>query len=184
MGRSRHDGKCVRRFFTEPLTWFLLLGGMLFLAGQLIELERKPRILLDQATVEALIARRQALEMRLLDAGERQAAIDEWVADEILYREAYRRGLDRDDRIRRALILKMRSELTGELAPPSEEVLRAWFEGRRDRYRGADRPAEYDAVRPYLPGDWLMEQSRQAVLEAVTRLRGDYVIVIEGGQDG
>jgi len=172
----------VRKIVKEPLTWFLLFGAVLFAAGQIVTTVRKPEIVVDQATVDALIAQRQALEMRVLDPAEREAAIDEWVADEILFREAYRRGLDRDERIRRALILKMRSQLTGDLAPPSEETLRTWFASHRDRYRRADGElAEYDAVRPYLQGDWLMEQSRQAVRAEVARLRSGYRVVVEAG---
>jgi len=172
----------VRTFVKEPLIWFLLFGTLLFAAGQIATKARRPQIVVDQATVDALIARRQALEMRLLEPAERQGAIDDWIADEILFREAYRRGLDRDERIRRALILKMRSQITGELSPPSEETLRAWFDGHRDRYRRADGAlAEYDAVRPYLQGDWLMEQSRQAVDAEVARLRDGYRVVVEAG---
>lgn len=143
---------------------------------------RKPQIVVDRAVVDALITRQQAREMRVLGPEERQAAIDEWIADEILYREAYRRGLDRDDRIRRALVLKMRSQITGSLSAPSEAALREWFDDHRDRYRRTDGAlVEYETVRPYLQGDWLMERSRQLVRSEVERLRDDYDIVVEAG---
>ncbi|MGE0623886.1 MAG: hypothetical protein AB7I04_22295 [Pseudomonadales bacterium] len=172
----------MKKLVAEPLTWFLLFGMLLFAAGEIARTAQKPEILLDSAAVEALITRRQAQEMRVLDPAERQAAIDEWVADEILFREAYRRGLYEDERIRRALILKMRSQITGELTPPSEAVLREWFDGHRERYRRADGElADFDAARPYLQGDWMMEQSRQAVRAEVARLRDGYEIVIEAG---
>lgn len=172
----------MKKLLTEPLTYFLLFGALLFSAEQVVGMWQKPRIVLDAATIEHIVRQQEDREMRLLDAVERQAVIDDWVADEILYREAFRRGLYRDERIRRALVLKMRSEITGDLSPPSEETLHDWFESNRERYLRADgQPAEFDDVRPYLRGDWLMEQSRQAISAEVARLQEDYDVVIEAG---
>ena len=171
----------MRKAPGDPLIYFLLAGGLLFLAQQAISRLDRPRIVVDQARIDTLVLQREGQQMRTLPPADRQALVDEWVADEILFREALRRGLEQDDRIRRALVLKMRSQITGELSPPSEDALRAWFDERRDRYRGPDgQPAGFEAVRPYLPGDWLMEQSRRAVDEEVARLRNDYEIVIDG----
>ncbi len=60
-----------------------------------------------------------------------------WVRDEILYREALERGLDRDDElVRRRLIQKMNGLARGlaEGLQPKEGDLRAFFEGHRVRY--------------------------------------------------
>jgi len=172
----------VKKLAAEPLTWFLLIGGVLFLGAQLLSPVRRPQIVVDRATVDTLIRQREAQEMRTLDASDRQAVAEQWVADEILWREARRLGLDRDDAIRRALILKMRSEITGAVSPPSEAELRRWFDDHQDSYVDADgRPADFDSVRPSVQGDWLMEQSREAVNAEVARLRGNYEIVVEAG---
>ncbi|HEY5644496.1 MAG TPA: hypothetical protein VIS76_01015 [Pseudomonadales bacterium] len=172
----------MKKLLTEPLTYFLLFGALLFSAEQLVGKWQKPRIVLDAVTIEDIVRQREDREMRVLDAAERQAVIDDWVADEILYREAFRRGLDRDDRIRRALVLKMRSEITGDLSPPSEETLRGWFDSNRERYLRADgQPAAFEDVGPYLRGDWLMEQSRRAIAAEVARLQENYDVVIEAG---
>ena len=63
--------------------------------------------------------------------------IRQWVADEILYREAISRGLDRDDElVRRRLIQKMYGIARGlaELTEPSEDELRAFYLGHPERY--------------------------------------------------
>lgn len=256
----------------EPLVHFLLLAGLLFGVEQYFAAGQKTRIVVDPATADYLIRQREDLELRTLSAEERAEVIDAYVEDEILYQEAYRRGLDRgDSRMRRNLILKMRGLLTGDLPEPSEEDLRAWFEANRDRFSRpatldlqqiyfqdpatvpADLPARlqaganpasfgesdmaqlqqlpeisqrflvgtfgpvaarailaiddeawhgpftsvsgvhfvrvlarnpevqatFEAVRPYLQGDWLMDQSRKAISAELARIRDDYEIVIE-----
>ncbi len=63
--------------------------------------------------------------------------IRQWVADEILYREAISRGLDRDDElVRRRLIQKMYGIARGlaELTEPSEEELRGFYMDHPERY--------------------------------------------------
>jgi len=60
-----------------------------------------------------------------------------WVGDEILYREALERGLDRDDElVRRRLIQKMNGLARGlaESLQAKEGDLRAFFERHRNRY--------------------------------------------------
>ena len=39
--------------------------------------------------------------------------------------------------------------------------------------------AEYEAVKSYLTGDWMMDQSRALIREEVERVSGDYEVVIE-----
>ena len=66
-----------------------------------------------------------------------QALIFAYVEEEVLMREALRRGLDADDTIiRRRLAQKMRFmvEDTEMPAPPEDAQLRAWFETRKDEF--------------------------------------------------
>jgi peptidyl-prolyl cis-trans isomerase C len=70
--------------------------------------------------------------------------------DEILYREALRLGLDRDDNVvRRRLIQKvlfLAEDLAGVMAPPSEAELRAFFDATRAQWT---RPARVRFVHVY-----------------------------------
>src|SRR5690606_857473 len=65
------------------------------------------------------------------------AAVDHWVETEILYREGLARGFDADDPVvRDRIAAKMREILEAQAiaAPPSREVLRAWYERNAERY--------------------------------------------------
>ena len=64
-----------------------------------------------------------------------KSAID----DEVLLREAYRRGLDRDAVVRQHLVQKMRYILGEDEATPTEAELRAYLAANRERYRSPPR---------------------------------------------
>lgn len=133
------------KFFREPLVHFLILATLLFVLEHVFSSTWKEQIIVNQQTAEYLIKQREDLEMRELSAEERQATIDQFIEDEILYNEAYKRGLDRgDSRMRRNLILKMRGLLAGEVGDPSEEELREWFENNSERFT--------------IPESWTLEQ--------------------------
>ena len=120
----------------EPLVHFVIIATLIFglefvLPGQ------KEKLLIDQQTADFLIKQREDLELRKLGMDERQQVIDAFVEDEILYREAYKRGLDKGDtRMRRNLIRKMRGLLMGEMRKPSDQELKDYFEANRAKYSG------------------------------------------------
>ncbi|MEM8766461.1 MAG: peptidylprolyl isomerase [Pseudomonadota bacterium] len=119
---------------------FFVLAALLFALEQYFAAGQKTPIVIDQATADYLIRQREDLELRALSAEERAETIDAYVEDEILYNEAYRRGLDRgDSRMRRNMILKMRGLLTGDLAEPTEAELVSYFEANRERFRRPER---------------------------------------------
>ncbi len=128
-------GNFVRR---EPLVHFVALAALLFAVHYVWSLTQKERIVVDQQTADFLIKQREDLELRKLTPEQRQQTIDGYIEDEILYREAYKRGLDKEARMRRNLILKMRGLALGEIKTPTEEQLKAYFEANRAKYR---RPA-------------------------------------------
>lgn len=126
-------------FLREPLLHFLLLAALLFAVDQLVSAAHKEKVVVDRQTAEFLIQQRQDLELRELTPEERRETVDAFVEDEILYSEAYKRGLDRgDSRMRRNLILKMRGLLIGDIERPTDEELRAYFEANRTEFT---RPA-------------------------------------------
>ncbi len=125
-------GHVLRR---EPLVHFLLLAGLLFVFEHVWSATQKERIVVDRQTAEFLIQQREDLELRPLSPEERRETIDAYVEDEILYREAYKRGLDKEARMRRNLILKMRGLALPDLRDPTEDELLQHFESNRQRYR-------------------------------------------------
>jgi hypothetical protein len=129
------ESSITDRLLHEPLVHFLVLAVLLFALEAAFSGARKETIFVDQQTIAYLIQQREDLELRKLSSNERQETIATFVEDEIFYREAYRRGLDRgDSRMRRNLILKMRGLVVGDVEAPSEEALRAFFEKNRVRF--------------------------------------------------
>lgn len=112
----------IRRFLTAPALHFLLIGGLLFLWRQDAPSTAIPD--LDVAAPVIVIAAEKLLDLREsfartagrdADAGEEQALLRDHVDQEILYREALARGLDRGDRsVRWRLIQKMKFLEDGE----------------------------------------------------------------------
>jgi len=119
----------------EPLLHFMLLAGLLFLLDHWTTGKQKEEIVVSQQVIDFLVQQREDLELRELSFEERQETVEQFIEDEILYTEAYKRGLDRgDSRMRRNLVLKMRGLLAGEIREPSEEQLRAWYEENPERF--------------------------------------------------
>ena len=123
----------------EPLVHFLVLAMLLFGLEQVFSSTQKDKIIVDRQTVDYLIKQREDLELRKLSPEERDNTIASFVEDEILYNEAYKRGLDRgDSRMRRNMILKMRGLLIGDIDQPTEEELQAYYQANLDQFT---RPA-------------------------------------------
>lgn len=135
----------LTRVFKEPLVQFLALGGVLFAAYSLFAPPPEgPReqILVDQPVVWSLEAAFEAVWKRPPTASERQGLINDHIAEEVLYREAQKLGLDQDDVvIRRRMRQKMQFLLEGSLAlaPPDEATLRAFYEAEWERYSEPER---------------------------------------------
>jgi hypothetical protein len=123
----------------EPLVHIVVLGAALFLLDSWASSASKPVIHVSTSAQSYLVKTREDLELRTLNDIEREEIIEQYITDEILYNEAYRRGLDRgDSRMRRNLILKMRGLLAGEIDAPSEDDLRGWYEENIDQYMSSD----------------------------------------------
>lgn len=128
------------KLFKEPLIHFLMLATLLFVLEHVFSATQIEKIIVDRQAAEFLIKQREDLVLRKLSPQERQETIASYVEDEMLYSEAYKRGLDKgDSRMRRNMILKMRGLLVGDISEPTEDELRAYFEANREEFL---RPAE------------------------------------------
>ncbi len=125
----------THKLLREPLLHFTLLAILLFLVDHFVSQSSKEQIVISTTTADYLVKQREDLELRKLSDKEREETIAAYIEDEILYNEAYKRGLDRgDSRIRRNLILKMRGLLAGEIEDPDEATLRAWYADNLQRF--------------------------------------------------
>lgn len=129
----------------EPLVHFTVLGAVLYIALTWGGTPPDPssRVIKVGAAEEEKIAESWTLTMgRAPTDAELDMAVDAYVREEVLYREALRLGFDESDAIvRRRLVSKMdlSASLAAETAEPSEETLRAFFEANPELYQDEAR---------------------------------------------
>lgn len=118
----------LERLRREPLFHFLGLALLLFIANAVFSGDEREVITVDAATQEYLVDRQQELMLRELTKVEKIAAIENFVEEEILVREARKRGFENSSRIRTLLIQNMRFFMASEIPEPTEEDLHRFFE--------------------------------------------------------
>jgi hypothetical protein len=130
----------MKRLLREPLLHFLLIGAGLFLLYNALNRGQSdaPRdIVISEARVEALAENFATVWMRPPTAVEIKGLVDDYIAEEIYYREAIAMGLDQDDTvIRRRLRQKMEfiSEAAADAVEPTDAQLQAYLEGHPDKF--------------------------------------------------
>jgi parvulin-like peptidyl-prolyl isomerase len=130
----------MKRLLREPLLHFLVIGAGLFLLYGLLNRGQSdaPReIVISEARVEALAENFATVWMRPPTAVELKGLIDDYVAEEVYYREAVAMGLDQDDTvIRRRLRQKMEfiSEDVAAATEPTDAQLQAYLEQHADKF--------------------------------------------------
>ena len=142
----------MKRWLKEPLLHFLLIGTGLFLLfgwgsgsvavpqGQAVA--SSPEIIVSAGEVRHLMETFEKTWQRAPTDDDMQKLIDDYVRDEVYYREAQAAGLDRDDSvIRRRLRMKMEFlfEDIGAQLEPTDEELRVYLEKHSGEYRTESR---------------------------------------------
>ncbi len=129
------------RLLREPLVHFAVIGGLMFLVySEMSEPASQPatRIVIEPQRVEQLKRAYQAVWRRPPDAAETKQLIDDFVREEIYYREAMLLGLDRDDTvIRRRLRHKMEflTDTGADRLEPAAGELEAFLAANEGYYR-------------------------------------------------
>ena len=107
----------MTRFLREPLLHFLLLGAALFgLYGWMhgSVLHQPNEIVVSRGQQQSLQAQFERVWQRPPTRGRTAGLVDNWMREEIFYREGIAMGLDRDDPVvRRRIGQKWSSSLTG-----------------------------------------------------------------------
>ncbi|MFN2099699.1 peptidyl-prolyl cis-trans isomerase [Altererythrobacter sp. MF3-039] len=148
----------------EPLVQFLFGGALLFVffawrgepadpASRDIEVSRD-----DQAQ---LAVRFEALMRRPPTDAELDNLIEQYLREEILYREALRLGLDQDDPVVRRRLSQKMDEIAGaraETAPVTDAMLQEWIEAHPERF-AADATYSFDQL-------WFSEGDEAALVLA------------------
>ncbi len=131
----------IRRLLAEPLCQFVILGAILFAGYSLVSNQvggNAGAIIVTQGKIENLAATFAATRQRSPTQEELIGLIQDYIREEVLYREAMALGLDRDDTIiRRRLRQKMEflSADTSAQAEPTEEEMQAYLAAHPETFR-------------------------------------------------
>ena len=119
----------------SPILHFIVLGSVAFAAYTYLKPTDRETITVTTQTIDALVQQRESITQNPFTPAERQSLIQEHIEDEILLREAYKRGFDKNDyRVRKRLLNIMRSSLSEVIPEPSVTQLRAFYEKNKQRY--------------------------------------------------
>ena len=119
----------IKRLLQQPILWFLCIGGFLFAVDGLFSQDQN-EILISSSLNERLATLWQTQTGEIASLQELQSLVDNWIRDEVLYREALRLGLDQQDSIiRRRLIQKISFIAESEpLEQASDSTLKAFYD--------------------------------------------------------
>jgi len=131
----------MKKIFKEPIVIFLLLGITFYMLNGWITKSAVPeenRIEVTNADVEQLAVQFSQTWMRPATAEEMEGLVNEFVRDEVYYREAMAMGLDKDDkvvrrRMRQKLEIMLNDMTTANV--PSDQVLRTYMEENQEIFR-------------------------------------------------
>ncbi len=130
----------MRRLLKEPLLHFIVLGALLFAAYGWLNpggSGAPKEIVVTQGQLDNLKAQFARTWQRAPSAEELDKLLEQWVRDEIYYREGLALGMDRDDPVvRRRIAQKVEFVADGQAAmPPTDAELQSWLDQHADQYR-------------------------------------------------
>jgi hypothetical protein len=130
----------TKQFLREPLLHFFVLGALLFVLFTWTndDAMRGPdEIVVDAARVDALTQQFERVWQRAPTPEELSSLVDNWVREEVFYREGLALGLDREDPVLRRRVAQKMEFISEELlsAPATDDELRTWYEDNAEDYR-------------------------------------------------
>ena len=138
----------MKRLLKEPLLHFLLAGAALFGLYALVNQgdpegsDGAEAIVVSAARIKTLSENFAKVWQRPPNAAELDGLIQEFIREEIMYREAKAMGLDRDDTIVRRRMRQKMEFIFEDLAsapPPTDDQLHAFLRKHPDRFRKPPR---------------------------------------------
>ena len=150
----------------------LLLALVILLAkGPPVDRDDGGRVAFTEADLAHVHAAFERTWGRPPTAVELRKAFDRYVRDEVFYREALSRGLDRNDPVvKMSLVRKitMLGTAQAQSTEPTDAELKAYFELRTERYH---IPASFNLIQVYLSPDKHGEKIRTDAAELLAGLR-------------
>jgi hypothetical protein len=174
MNESEREKQPRRLLWTafHILGFGLLLAVIILLAkGPPVDREVGGRVAFTEADLAQVRAGFERTWSRPPTALELRKAFERYVRNEIFYREALARGLDRNDQVvKMSLVRKitMMGTAQAQATEPTDAELKAYFELRTERYR---IPASFDLMQVYLSPDKRGQQIGTYATELLAVLR-------------
>jgi hypothetical protein len=129
----------MKKILKEPLLHFLLIGALLFLIYGMVNTEKnESEISIDDNLVNELVAKWELKRNRQPTLEEMEGLINQYIQQEVLYREALAMNLDHNDEIvKRRLAQKMEfiSDGLAESLQPTKEILVGYYEENKSNYK-------------------------------------------------
>jgi parvulin-like peptidyl-prolyl cis-trans isomerase-like protein len=128
----------------EPLLQFIVLGAALFGFFHLVDKKKADapeRIVVSSARIDNLADGFTRTWRRPPSKEELQGLVDDYIRDEVFYREGRAAGLDRDDVIIRRRVRQKMEFFAEDISAvePSEAQLAAFLESNPERFKTEDR---------------------------------------------
>ena len=169
----------MKRWLSEPLIHFLLLGALIFFAYSALAPDEgrddEARIVVSQGQQEHLVTAFSRTWQRPPTQEEFNGLVDDWIREEIAYREGLAMGLDTGDLIIRRR-LRQKLELLAEdvisLDEPTDEVLQAYLDENTGDYRLEPR---YSLRQIYFSTDYRGEDTAADAEALLEQLRAGEV---------
>ena len=142
------------RIARDPLFAFLAVGVALFGGYQGMQRLTKPPVIYTSEIEQAQVADLEALTGRKATAQDRSRLKSEYVAEELLFREAIDRNMHlTDGETRKRLVDKVRYLIAGAPPEPAEEQLVNHYADHLDLYRAEPRTSFTQVYRQQKPAD-------------------------------
>ena len=150
---------------------FLLALILILVRGTPQAGDATDRVVFTEVDLKQVAARHTRTWNRPPTADELRKAMEQYVREEILYREALARNFDRDDpTVRLAMVRKvmMLGTARAEAIEPSDKELQAYFSLRQERYR---IPAVVDLMHVFVSTDKRGDKAQGDAEQLLTELR-------------
>ncbi|MBH2000385.1 MAG: peptidyl-prolyl cis-trans isomerase [Sphingomonadaceae bacterium] len=144
----------VRTVLRDPLFAFLLAGAGLFAGYQAIERMQKPPVIYTSEVEQATISEFETLTGRKATTADQTKMKADYLAEELLFREAIARNMHlTDGETRKRLVDKLRYLIAGAPPEPTEEQLVNHYAEHLDLYRAEPRSSFSQVYRIQKPAD-------------------------------
>ncbi len=163
------------KLLREPLVHFLLLGAGLFLLFGLVGDSGKPetgRIVVTSGRINQLVETWTRTWQRPPTGEELEGLIEDYIREEVYYREALAMGLDRDDTIVRRRLRQKLEFVTDDFVAafdPTDQQLEDYFDEHADLFRV---PSRVSFRQIYFNRDRRGEQAMRDAESLLARLHG------------